>query len=171
MSPLPVGWGWWEAPRGPEVGVGSAACNHSSPGSLLWAPRQSFCPLSPQPSHAAPTSSLPSSTSLPAPSELPSWSPVTPLPLLPLSLPFPQPAPPSFNSLSFLTSASQPHAILPCPSLPCLIPGSPPSDPFLSDSARTGWGQGWGRAPQLPPLPSPPLFLYNLIKKRSRFCF
>lgn len=86
-----------------------------------------------------------------------------------LSLPFPQPAPPSFNSLSFLTSASQPHVILPCPSLPCLIPGSPSSDPFLSDSARTGWGQGWGRAPQLPP--SPPLFLYNLIKKRSRFCF
>ena len=153
MSPLPVGWGWWEAPRGPEVGVGvgSAACNHSSPGSLLWAPRQSCRPFSPQPSHAAPPSSLPSSTSLPAPSELPSWSPVAHPPVLP---PFPQPAPPSFNSLSFLTSASQPHIILPCPSLPCLIPESPPSDPFLRQR-QDGVGPGLGPSPTAAPLPSP----------------
>lgn len=169
-EPPASGLGVVGGPSGPGGGGGERRVQPLFTWLPALSPAPEFLPsLPPQPSHAAPTSSLPSSTSLPAPSELPSWSPVTPFPLLPLSLPFPQPAPPSFNSLSFLTSASQPHVILPCPSLPCLIPGSPSSDPFLSDSARTGWGQGWGRAPQLPP--SPPLFLYNLIKKRSRFCF
>lgn len=79
-EPPTSGLGVVGGPSGPGGGggVGSAACNHSSPGSLLWAPSQSCRPFSPQPSHAAPPSSLPSSTSLPAPSELPSWSPVTP---------------------------------------------------------------------------------------------
>lgn len=145
-----------EAPQGLEMGAGTVQCSHSSPGSLLWALHQSCHPLSSPAFSCPPLQTLPfhpHSAIVPPPDLFHLCSPagpqLLPFPLLSLFL---TPTPPP------LASPSEPlhPSLLSCPSLPCLIPGSP-SDPLLSDSARPGWGQGWDQAPQLPP--SPPLFV------------
>ncbi|VCX37174.1 unnamed protein product [Gulo gulo] len=157
MSPPPMGWGW-EAPQGLEVGVGTDECSHSPPGSWLWTLHQSCHPPCPQPFSCSPLQTLPL---------YPHSAIVPPLDLLHLSSPagpncsspcpcslppFPHP---SFGSLSFLTSASQPH-VLSIPTLP---------DPWVSlrspslRQRQAGVGPGLGPSPTAAPLPSPPLFV------------
>eukprot|EP00069_Balaena_mysticetus_P018560 bmy_11489T0 len=155
MSPLPVGWGW-EAPRGP----GGEGRDSRAQSLFTWLPALGPAPELP-PSLSPAFSCRPSThcplhphCHLPPPDLLhlsspagPQWPPPSPSSLPPS----PQPTPPSSGSLSFLTSASQPH-VLPIPTLP---------DPWVSlrspslRQRQAGVGTGLGPSPTAAPLPSP----------------
>lgn len=164
MSPCQWAWGW-EAPQVLEVGQ-----EHTRTAPLLLAPRSGPAPelCDPCPStqphfHLSRHCSSTLTAIGPAPDPPHLSSPAGPH--LPSCIPGSSPASLSSPSVPAPCKAC-PYPLHPnlstCPSLSCLIPGSP-SDSLLSDSARPGLGP----SPEAAPLP----FLYNLIKKRSRFCF
>lgn len=113
--------GWrWGAPWGLEVGVGTDESRHSSPGSWLWTLHQSRHPLCPQP-FSCPLSRRcpfdPHSVIVLPLDLLRLRSPGGRQPLFSLSLLSSSLPHPSSGSLSFRTSASQPH-VLSIPTLP-----------------------------------------------------